>query len=106
MAAKIKKGDKVVVVTGANKGTVGTVTRVMPEFDKLVVEGVNRVKRHTRPTPQNPEGGILPKDMPIHRSNVMLVDPKDEKPTRVRMQQNAEGKKVRVAVKSGTVLDG
>jgi large subunit ribosomal protein L24 len=106
MAAKIKKGDKVVVVTGANKGTVGTVTRVMPEFDKLVVEGVNRVKRHTRPTPQNPEGGILQKDMPIHRSNVMLVDPKDEKPTRVRMQQNAEGKKVRVAVKSGTVLDG
>ncbi len=105
MASRIKKGDQVIVVAGAHKGTVGVVSRVMPEADKLVVEGVNRVKRHTRPTAQKPEGAIVPKDMPVHRSNVMLVDPKTGKGTRVRMQRNDDGTKVRVAVKSGTVLD-
>jgi len=105
MASRIKKGDKVIVIAGAHKGTVGAVERVLPEADKLVIVGVNRVKRHTRPTPQKPEGGIIEKDMPIHRSNVMLVDPKTEKGTRVRMQRNQDGSKVRVAVKSGAVLD-
>jgi len=105
MASKIKKGDKVIVIAGASKGTVGAVARVLPEFNKLVIEGVNRVKRHTKPTPQRPEGGIVEKDMPIHRSNVMLVDPKTEKGTRVKSQIDKDGKKVRVAVKSGTVLD-
>ena len=106
MASRIKKGDKVIVVAGAYKGTVGNVERVLVEADKLVIEGVNRVKRHTKPTPQRPEGGIVEKDMPIHRSNVMLWDPKTEKGTRVRSQLNQDGKKVRVSVKSGTVLDG
>jgi large subunit ribosomal protein L24 len=104
MASKIKKGDKVVVIAGAHKGTVGTVSRVLPEFDQVVVEGVNRVKRHMKPTPRAPEGGIIEKDRPIHASNVALVDPQTDKPTRVRFQQNDEGKKVRVAVKSGSVI--
>jgi large subunit ribosomal protein L24 len=103
MGAKIKKGDKVIIIAGANKGVVGEVKRVLPERDKLVVEGVNRVKRHTKPTPQNAEGGILEKEMPIHRSNVMLVDPTTNKGTRIRSQVT-DGKKVRVAVKSGQVL--
>ena len=105
MGVKIKKGDQVIVIAGAHKGTVGEVKQVLPERDKLIVEGVNRVKRHTRPTPQNPEGGILEKDMPIHRSNVMVVDPETNKGTRLRAQIT-DGKKVRVAVKSGKVLDG
>lgn len=103
MAAKIKKGDKVVVIAGAQKGTVGTVARVIPEFNKVVVEGVNRVKRHTKPTPRAPEGGIIEKDRPIHISNVQLVDPTTGKPTRTRVGEQ-DGKKVRIAVKSGTVI--
>jgi large subunit ribosomal protein L24 len=104
MASKIKKGDKVVVIAGAHKGTVGTVSKVLPEFDQVVVEGVNRVKRHMKPTPRLPEGGIVEKDRPIHASNVALVDPKTEKATRVRFQVDADGKKSRVAVKSGSVI--
>jgi large subunit ribosomal protein L24 len=104
MASKIKKGDKVVVIAGAAKGTQGTVTRVFPEFDKVVVEGINRVKRHQKPTPRNPEGGIIEKDRPIHISNVALVDPSTGKPTRVRFQIEADGTKNRVAVGSGTVI--
>jgi large subunit ribosomal protein L24 len=105
MASRIKKGDKVIVIAGAHKGTVGTVSRVLPEFNQVVIEGVNRVKRHMKPTPRLPEGGIIEKDRPIHVSNVALVDPKTEKATRVRFQKNADGKKVRVAVKSGAVIE-
>jgi len=104
MAAKIKKGDQVVVIAGAAKGTTGTVARVIPEFSQVIVEGVNRVKRHQKPTPRNPEGGIIEKDRPIHISNVALVDPSTNKPTRVRFQVDADGNKSRVAVKSGTVI--
>ena len=104
MASKIKKGDKVVVIAGAHKGTVGTVSKVLPEFDQVVVEGVNRVKRHMKPTPRMPEGGIVEKDRPIHASNVALMDPKTEKATRVRFQVDADGKKSRVAVKIGSVI--
>lgn len=104
MASKIKKGDKVVVIAGAHKGTVGTVGRVLPEFDQVVIEGVNRVKRHMKPTPRMPEGGIVEKDRPIHVSNVALVDPKTEKATRVRFQVDGDGNKSRVAVKSGSVI--
>ena len=104
MASKIKKGDKVVVIAGAHKGTVGTVSKVIPEFGQVVVEGVNRVKRHMKPTPRMPEGGIVEKDRPIHASNVALVDPKTEKATRVRFEVDANGKKSRVAVKSGSVI--
>jgi large subunit ribosomal protein L24 len=101
--AKIKKGDTVLVIAGAQKGTQGTVTRVLPEFNRVVVEGVSRVKRHQKPTPRNPEGGIVEKDRPIHISNVQLVDPSTGKGTRVRSQVQ-DGKKVRVAIKSGTVI--
>jgi large subunit ribosomal protein L24 len=104
MARKIKKGDKVVVTAGAHKGTVGTVSRVIPEFDQVVVEGVNRVKRHMKPTPRMPEGGIVEKDRPIHVSNVAIVDPQTQKATRVRFEVK-DGKKVRVAVKSGSVIE-
>lgn len=105
MARKIKKGDQVVVIAGANKGTVGTVSRVLPEFDQVVVEGVNRVKRHMKPNPRMPQGGIVEKDRPIHVSNVALVDPSTGKATRVRFQVDADGKKTRVAAKSGTVIE-
>jgi len=105
MASKIRKGDQVVVIAGAAKGTKGTVTRVFPEFDKVVVEGVNRVKRHQKPTPRSPEGGIIEKDRPVHISNVALVDPSTGKPTRVRFQTEADGTKNRVAVSSGSVIE-
>ena len=91
------------VIAGAHKGSTGSVARVLPETDKVVVEGVNRVRRHQKPTPRNPEGGIVEKDMPIHISNVMLVDPDTQKPTRVRSKVE-DGKKVRVAVKSGKTI--
>jgi large subunit ribosomal protein L24 len=103
MASKIRKGDKVVVIAGAARGTQGTVTRVIPEFDQVVVEGVNRVKRHMKPSARMPEGGIVEKDRPIHASNVAVVDPTTGKPTRVKFQEQ-DGKKVRVA-KSGTVIE-
>jgi large subunit ribosomal protein L24 len=104
MAAKIKKGDKVVVLSGKDKGKTGTVSRVLPKDDKVVVSGVNTVKRHQRATQTN-AGGIEEKDAPIHVSNVALVDPKSGEPTRVGFQIK-DGKKVRVAKKSGEVIDG
>ena len=104
MARKIRKGDSVVVIAGAHKGSTGTVARVFPETDKVVIEGVNRVRRHQKPTPRSPEGGIVEKDMPIHISNVQLVDPDTGKPTRVRFEEQ-DGKKVRVAVKSGKTIE-
>lgn len=105
MARKIRKGDTVVVIAGAHKGSTGTVARVIPERDQVVVEGVNRVKRHQKPTPRNPEGGIIEKEMPIHVSNVALIDPETQKPTRVRFKIGEDGKKVRVAVKSGKTIE-
>ena len=105
MAAKIRKGDEVVVIAGAARGTKGTDARVIPEHGQVVIEGVNRVKRHQKPSPRNPEGGIIEKDRPIHISNVALVDPTTNKATRVRFQVDADGNKSRVAVKSGTVIE-
>lgn len=104
MAAKIKKGDKVVVLSGKDKGKTGEVVRVLPKADKLVVSGVNTVKRHQRPT-QSSAGGIEEKDAPVHMSNVALADPKTGEPTRVGFKIR-DGKKVRVARKSGEVIDG
>lgn len=103
MAAKIKKGDKVVVLAGKDKGKTGQVTLVMPKDGKVVVSGVNTVKRHQRAT-QTSAGGIEEKDAPIHVSNVALADPKSGEPTRVGFQTK-DGKKVRVAKKSGEVID-
>lgn len=103
-AAKIKKGDYVVVLTGKDKGKKGEVVRAIPSADRVVVQGVNMVKRHTRPT-QMSGGGIVEKEASIHVSNVAHVDPKDGKPTRVGFKTLEDGRKVRVAKLSGEVLD-
>lgn len=106
MSRRLKKDDLVVVIAGRDKGRQGRVLRVIPETNRVLVEGINVVKRHTRPTPQNPEGGIIEKPMPVHVSNVMLWDPKAERPTRVRFRIEEDGTKVRVATRSGTVIEG
>ena len=107
MAAKlkIKKGDTVVVTTGKDKGRVGEVVSVIPDENRAVVRGVNVAKRHQKQTASQ-EGGIVTKDLPIHVSNLALRDPKDNKPTRVGYKFLADGKKVRVAKRSGEVIDG
>ena len=103
MAHRLKKDDLVVVITGRSKGETGRILKV--DSQRVIVEGVNLVKKHQKPTPQNPTGGILEVEAPIHVSNVMLQDPKDEVPTRTRMGTDKDGKKVRIAVKSGSVID-
>lgn len=97
---RIKKGDKVKVITGAYKGTIGEVTKAFPKEDKVIVEGVNMVKKHLRPTQQNPDGGIVEKETKIHVSNVMLYDEKAKQASRVKYEME-DGKKVRVYKKSG-----
>jgi large subunit ribosomal protein L24 len=105
MGIRVKKDDQVVVIAGKDKGARGRVLRVLREEDRVIVEGVNRVKRHTKPTPKNPAGGIIEKEAAIHVSNVMPLDTKTDKPTRVRFSDDKDGKKVRVAVKSGAAID-
>lgn len=105
MASRIKKDDQVLVISGKDKGTKGRVLSVLREVDRVLVEGVNKVKRHTKPTPKNPQGGIIEREQPIHISNVMLLDPKEDKPTRVKAGTDKDGKKVRIAVRSGAVID-
>jgi len=108
MAAKIKKGDKVVVLTGRDKGRSGEVLEVRPAEGRALVRGVNMVKRHQRQTAQQ-EGGIISKEGTIHLSNLALADPKDGKPTRVGFKFVGEGndrKKVRFAKRSGVEIDG
>ena len=100
MAAKVKKGDKVVVLTGRDKGRSGEVIQVMPKDEKALVRGVNLVKKHQKQT-QNQEGGIISKEAAIHLSNLALEDPKDGKPTRVGFTTLTDGRKVRVAKRSG-----
>ena len=104
-AAKIKKGDTVVVLSGKDRGQTGTVAKVMPKEGKIVVEGVNIAVRHRKPSQQNPQGGIDRFEAPMHIAKVAVADPKDGKPTRVRFEEQ-DGKKVRVAVKSGEKIDG
>ncbi|MBP3402650.1 MAG: 50S ribosomal protein L24 [Alphaproteobacteria bacterium] len=99
---KIKKGDQVIVTTGRDKGKQGEVLRAMPKTNKVVVQGVNMVKRHTRPSQTN-AGGIISKEAPIDVSNVALIDPETGKPTRVGFKV-VDGEKVRVAKKSGKVI--
>lgn len=103
MAAKIKSGDTVQVITGRDKGKRGRVLKVFTKEQKLLVEGVNRVTKHRKPTQANPKGEKRQQDTPIHVSNVMLVDPETSRPTRVRFEIR-EGAKHRIAVKSGTDL--
>ncbi len=104
MAAKIKKGDKVVVLTGRDKGKTGEVVQVMPREERAVVRGVNLVRRHQRQTAQQ-EGGIISKEAPIHLSNLAIADPKDGKPTRVGFRLLDDGRKVRFAKRSGDLID-
>ena len=104
-AAKIKKGDSVVIRSGKDKGRSGTVLQVMPKDGKVLVEGVNVAARHRKPSQANPQGGIDRIPVPMHISKVALADPKDGKPTRVRFETK-DGKKLRVAVKSGETIDG
>ena len=104
MAAKIRKGDKVIVLTGRDKGRTGEVFEVRPDEHKALVRGVNMVKRHQKQS-QSQEGGIISKEMPIHLSNIAYVG-KDGKPTRVGFKIQDDGKKVRVAKSTGDVIDG
>jgi len=104
MAAKIKRGDRVQVLTGKDKGRQGNVLRVLPKEDRVVVEGLNLVQRHTRPTQSDPQGGIKSKEAALHISNVAIVDSKG-KPTRVGFRVEGD-KKVRVAKTTGEVING
>lgn len=102
-AAKIKKGDRVVVLAGRDKGKQGEVLRVMPKELRALVRGVNMVRRHQRQT-QTQEGGIISKEGPIHLSNLAIEDPKDGKPTRIGFKTLEDGTKVRIARRSGEVI--
>ena len=104
-AAKIRKGDKVVVLSGRDKGKTGEITAAMPKDGKVVVAGVNIATRHKKATQENPQGGLERREAPMHVSKVALLDPKDGKATRVRFE-TTDGKKVRVAARSGEKIDG
>ena len=104
MGLKIRKGDTVMVISGDDKGKTGRVLSVDEAKQRVVVEKVNFVKRHTKPRGQRQQGGILEKEAPIHLSNLMLVDPQTSKPTRVGRKRQADGSAVRVAKKSGATL--
>ncbi|WP_193173499.1 50S ribosomal protein L24 [Nisaea nitritireducens] len=101
---KVKKGDKVVVTTGRDKGKTGEILRVITDENRVLVQGVNMVKRHTRAT-QTSAGGIIEKEAPVHVSNVAHIDPKSNEPTRVGIRTLEDGRKVRFAKRSGEVLD-
>ncbi|MCM3598868.1 MULTISPECIES: 50S ribosomal protein L24 [Bacillaceae] len=100
----VKKGDKVMVISGKDKGKQGTVLAAFPKKDRVLVEGINIMKKHSKPSQSNPQGGIISQEAPIHVSNVMPLDPKSGEPTRVGFKV-VDGKKVRVATKSGETLD-
>jgi len=104
MALRIRRDDEVVVISGKDKGKTGRILRVDTKKDRVYVEGLNIVKRHSRPRPgSNEPGGVIEKEGPIHVSNVALVDPKDGRPTRVRTEER-DGRRVRVGVRSGEVI--
>ncbi len=100
----VKKGDKVQVISGKDKGKQGVILEAYPKKDRVLVEGVNVIKKHSKPSQMNPQGGIMSQEAPIHVSNVMPIDPKTGNPTRVGYKE-VDGKKVRIAKKSGEVLD-
>ena len=106
MGMRLKQDDRVVVISGRDKGRQGRVLKVLRDVDRVIVEGINVVRRHTRPTPQNPEGGIIEKEMPIHASNVMLWDEEASAGTRIRFETDEEGAKSRISVKTGKALEG
>ena len=98
---KLKKGDKVIVIAGKAKGQSGAIARVMPAENMVLLDGINMMKRHRKPSARNRQGQIIERAMPIHASNVMLVDPKSGKPTRIKITRDDKGSRTRVAVKSG-----
>ena len=100
---KLKKGDKVVVIAGSNKGKEGTITKVLDE--KVIIEGVNLRKKHLKPKNNNGTGEIIEQEAPIHASNVMIIDPKTKKPTKVRVEKDSKGKKIRISKKSNEKID-
>ena len=102
---KIRKGDKVVVITGKDKGKQGEIIRVIPSENRALVRGINLVKRHTRQTAAQ-QGGIVSKEAPVHLSNLAVADPKDGKPTRIGFKILKDGRKVRIARRSGEAIDG
>jgi len=104
MAQRIRKGDEVVIIAGKDKGKTGTVIEVRPAEERVVVEGLNMIKRHTRRRPPDEPGGVIDKPAPLHWSNVSLIDPKERLPTRVRFEER-DGKKVRIAARSGAKID-
>ena len=104
-AAKIKKGDRVIVLSGKDKGKHGEVTKAMPKEGKVIVSGVNIITRHRKPSQTNPQGGLERSEAPLHVSKVAIADPKTGKPTRVRFEER-DGKKVRIAAKSGELING
>lgn len=106
MAARIKKGDQVLVLSGKSRGVRGEVLAVLPQAEKAIVRGAAIAKRHTKPNRTGSEGGIIEREMPIHLSNLKLVDPKSGKPTRVAFRVLEDGRKVRVAKATGEVIEG
>ena len=106
MAARIRKGDTVLVISGSAKGRRGEVLRVMPQVNRAVVQGVNVAKRHTKPRGMNQPGGIVEQEASVHLSNLMLIDGKTDKPTRVGFRVLEDGRKVRVAKATGNVIEG
>ncbi|MBA2438382.1 MAG: 50S ribosomal protein L24 [Acidimicrobiia bacterium] len=101
---KIKKGDRVVVLSGKDRGKEGVVMRAIPKDDKVIVEGVNVAKKHQRPTRMTMQGGIIDKDMPLHVSNVAIISPGDGKPTRVAYRFDDDGQKIRICRRTGAEL--
>ena len=107
MGIKLKRDDNVIVISGKDKGKTGKVIRVEPSKDRVYVEGVNIIKRHTRPNPARPNAqvGVIEREGPVHVSNVALLDPKDRKATRVGTRRTEDGKRMRVTRRSGTEID-
>ena len=106
MAARIRKGDTVAVTTGRDKGKRGEVLRVMPKEERAIVQGVNLAKRHTKPSGMGSPGGIIEREATIHLSNLKLIDPKTSNPTKVGFRVLEDGRKVRIAKATGTVIEG
>ena len=102
---KIRRDDTVLVISGNDKGKRGRVLRVIPEQDRLIVEGIRMMKKHTKPTQRDPQGGIVEREASISASNVMVIDPKTDEPTRVRKMKLEDGSMVRVSAKSGEMID-
>jgi large subunit ribosomal protein L24 len=102
---RIRKGDTVLVISGNEKGQRGRVLQVIRDSNRLIVEGIRMMKRHTKPTQRDPQGGIVEREASINASNVMIIDPKTDEPTRVRKKKLEDGSMVRLSAKSGEMID-